>query len=117
MPMTILVTRNVEARVRGFLSSTMLEVAAGVYTSPNMTIAVRERIWAVLEKWRVGERNDGAVMTWPDATAGGGQRVLVLGEPPIELATTASAGMVLARRPLAEVELCSLTAQLEDPPF
>ena len=44
MSMTIVVTRNVEARVRGFLASTMLEIASGVYTAPTLTPAVRDRI-------------------------------------------------------------------------
>ena len=35
--MTVIVTVNVEARYRGFLASAMLEIAPGVYTSPNMT--------------------------------------------------------------------------------
>ena len=35
--MTVVVTINVEARYRGFLASAMLEIAPGVYTSPQMT--------------------------------------------------------------------------------
>ncbi len=115
MAMTIVVTRNAEGRVRGFLASTMLEIAAGVYTSPNMTAAVRDRVWAVLEKWRVGLRDDGAVMTWPDAAAPGGQQISVLGEAPVDLAETP--GIVLARRPLSEDQIRSLTSQIEEPPF
>ena len=115
MPMTIVVTRNVESRVRGFLASTMLEIAAGVYTAPNLTPAVRDRLWAVLEKWAVGTHDDGAVMTWPDAQAPGGQVVRTLGEPPLELHETPS--VVLARRPLSEAELGSLKIVLDEPPF
>jgi CRISPR-associated protein Cas2 len=115
MPMTIAVTRNAEGRVRGFLASTMLEIASGVYTSPNMTPAVRDRVWAVLVKWGVGSRNDGIVMTWPDAASAGGQQIRVLGEAPIDLVETP--GIVLARRPLTEYENRSLTSDLEDPPF
>ena len=37
MPMTVVVTRDVEARYRGFLASVMLEVAPGVYVSPNLS--------------------------------------------------------------------------------
>ena len=113
--MTIVVTRNVESRVRGFLSSTMLEIAAGVYTAPNLTPAVRDRVWEVLEKWHVGTHDDGVVMTWPDAQAAGGQVVRALGEPPLELHETAS--IVLARRPLSDAEICSLKIMLDDPPF
>lgn len=115
MPMTVVVTRNVESRVRGFLASTMLELAGGVYAASNLTPAVRDRIWAVLEKWQVGTRNDGAVMTWPDARSAGGLVVCTLGEPPLELHETPS--VVLTRRALSEVEISSLTRMLDDPPF
>lgn len=115
MPMTIVVTHNVEGRVRGFLASTMLEIASGVFTAPNLTPAVRDRIWAVLEKWEVGTRNDGAVMTWPEAQAPGGQVVRTLGEPPLELHETPS--VVLTRRSLSQAEISSLTIMLSDPPF
>ena len=51
MPMTVVVTRNVAPRYRGFLASVMLEIAPGVYTSPRMSRAVRERVWEVLTGW------------------------------------------------------------------
>ena len=111
MPMTIVVTRNAEGRVRGFLASTMLEIASGVYTAPNWTPAIRERVWAVLVKWGVGERGDSAIMTWPDAQSAGGQAIRVLGETMLELSETSS--LVLARRPLSEAELRSLTSFLD----
>jgi CRISPR-associated protein Cas2 len=114
MTFSVLVTRNVEPRVRGFLGSCMLEIASGVYTCPKMSAAVRDRVWAVLEKWQVGEHQDSAVLTWADATAPGGQLIRSLGEPVIELCETP--GLVLARRNLSEAELRSLTIQLSDPP-
>ena len=43
--MTVVVTRDVESRYRGFLASAMLEVAPGVYVSPDLSNGVRERIW------------------------------------------------------------------------
>ena len=43
MPMAMIVTRNVEARYRGFLASVMLEVAPGVYIAPDLSAAVRTR--------------------------------------------------------------------------
>ena len=115
MPMTLVVTRNVESRVRGFLASAMLEIAGGVYAAPNLTPPVRERIWEVLVKWRVGTREDGAVMLWPDSQKPGGLSIQMLGEPLLELHETAE--VVLTRRPLSESELRSLTTSLEDPPF
>jgi CRISPR-associated protein Cas2 len=80
-----------------------------------MTRAVRERVWAVLEKWQVGSRNDGAIMIWPDPGRPGGQSILVLGEPPIELCETSS--IVLARTELSEAALRSLTIEIDGPPF
>ena len=49
--MTVIVTVNVEGRYRGFLASVMLEIAPGVYTSPEMTSGIRDRIWDVLMRW------------------------------------------------------------------
>lgn len=115
MPMTVVVTRSVEDRVRGFLASCMLEVAPGVYVSPQMSAAVRTRAWTVLEKWRVGSRGDSAVLVWFDSAASGGQAVLTLGAPPLELRETSS--VVLSRRALTEAELRSLTNEIESVPF
>lgn len=95
MSLTVVVTRNVPDRMRGFLASSMLEVGPGVYKSPNLTVAVRERIWEVLESWFVGV--DGSiVMVFEDRQVPGGLSVKVLGVPPIDLVEVD--GMVLARR-------------------
>ena len=51
MAMTVVVTRDVEGRYRGFLGSCMLELAPGVYTAPRMTRGIRERVWRVIEAW------------------------------------------------------------------
>ena len=64
MPMTVVVTRDVPERFRGFLASCMLEIAPGVYTAPDMTRAVRERVWVVLDDWHSTARTGGIVMTW-----------------------------------------------------
>ncbi len=81
MSMTVIVTRDVEDRYRGFLSSVMLEIATGVYTSPRLSKAVRDRIWAVVSDWH-GHLNRGSlVMTWRDPEAPGGQGLRILGEP------------------------------------
>lgn len=115
MPMTVIVTRNAEERVRGFLASCMLELASGVYSSPNMNASVRTRVWAVLEKWGVGQRGDGATMVWQDRGSPGGQGVQSLGEPPLEL--HAAPGIVLTRKPLSEEALRSLTSKVDPVPF
>jgi CRISPR-associated endoribonuclease Cas2 subtype I-E len=59
--MTVVVTRNVPDRYRGFLASCMLELAPGVYTSPHMNQSVRERVWAA----------------WGGVDAAGGNRAAV----------------------------------------
>ena len=66
MSMTVVVTRNVSMRVRGFLASTMLEVVTGVYSAPRISPAVRERIWQVLDGWFVHERDASIVMLWQE---------------------------------------------------
>jgi CRISPR-associated protein Cas2 len=82
MPMTVVVTRDVAPRFRGFLASCMLEIAPGVYTAPRMSKGVRERVWNVLHYW-YGELGGGSVvMTWYDREAAGRQGLAILGDPP-----------------------------------
>lgn len=101
MPMTVVVTRDVSARFRGFLASCMLEVAPGVYTAPRMNPAVRTRVWSVLEEWFAAESCTGSiVLTWSAPELRGGQAVRTLGVPPIELVDVD--GLVLAARRLPE---------------
>ena len=83
--MTVIVTVNVEARYRGFLASAMLEIAPGVYTSPNMTSGIRQRIWEVLRRWYYELGQGAIVMTWRDLSGVGDQQVRTLGEAPKEI--------------------------------
>lgn len=84
--MTVVVTRNVPERYRGYLASCMLEVAPGVYTSPLMSAGVRERVWATCCDWAATLPDDGGVvMAWRNATEPSGQSLLVLGWPRKEL--------------------------------
>ena len=83
--MTVIVTVNVEARYRGFLASAMLEIAPGVYTSPNMTSGIRERIWEALRRWYYELGQGAIVMTWRDLSGVGDQQVRTLGEAPKEI--------------------------------
>lgn len=85
MSMTLVVTRNVSTRVRGFLSSSLLELAPGVYSAPHISPAVRERIWAVLADWFLQENEASVVMVWADNTVPCGQSVLTLGLPPVRV--------------------------------
>lgn len=99
MSMTVVVTRNVSARVRGFLASAMLELAPGVYSAPHISPAVRQRIWAVLSDWFPNERDASVVMIWQEREMPGGQAVQVLGSPPINLVEVD--GLILGRRDTA----------------
>ncbi|BCX82595.1 CRISPR-associated protein Cas2 [Methylomarinovum caldicuralii] len=97
MSMTVVVTRNVSDRVRGFLASSMLELAPGVYSAPKQSPAVRDRIWAVLTEWFRYEEEASVIQIWQDSQVPGGQSVRVLGLPPIDLVMLD--GIVLSRRP------------------
>jgi len=96
MSMTVAVTRNVSARMRGFLASSMLELAPGVYSAPRLSTAVRERIWTVIEDWFVAEQDASVVMVWVDPSVPGGQNVRTLGVPPVQLVELD--GLILTRR-------------------
>jgi len=60
----------------------MLEIAPGIYTSPDMSKGVRERIWTVISGWYETLNRGAIVMTWHDNNATGRQGVLCRGEPP-----------------------------------
>jgi len=83
--MTVVVTRDVADRFRGFVASCMLEIAPGVYTAPGMNPAARDQVWRVLEGWFHEIGGGSIVMTWTDKTAAAGQSVRVLGLPPVEI--------------------------------
>jgi len=94
--MTVVVTRNVSARVRGLLASVMLEVAPGVYSAPRISPAVRDRIWSVLADWFPNEREASIVLLWQEREMPGGQAMRTLGSPPVELIEVD--GLLLTRR-------------------
>lgn len=98
--MTIVVTRNVSNRIRGFLASSMLELAPGVYSGARLSPAVRNRIWSVLVDWFSAETDASIVMVWREPQMPGGQSVLCLGTPPLELVELD--GVVLTKKPTAE---------------
>lgn len=98
MSMTVVVTRNVSDRIRGFLASSMLELGPGVYSAPRLSPAVRERLWNVVAEWFLLEREASMVMVWADPQMPGGQNVRVLGVPPVELVEVD--GLIVTRRPL-----------------
>lgn len=94
--MTVIVTRNVSDRVRGFLASCMLEFAPGVYSSARMSPGVRERVWEVITGWFPYEEEASIVMVHSDPAMPGGQSARFLGVPPVDLVELD--GIVLARR-------------------
>lgn len=103
MPMTVVVTRDVADRFRGFLASCMLEIAPGVYTSPRMSAGVRERVWAVCEEWFDAVGGGTIVMTWRDDAESGGLGLRIMGQPPREIHD--HEGMLLVRHTLAPGDL------------
>jgi CRISPR-associated protein Cas2 len=98
MSLTLIVTRDVEARYRGFLASSMLEVAAGVYVSPRLNKDTRQRIWEVLSNWHRVLRRGSIVMIWHDRTALDLIGMSILGEPPKDIVNVD--GLLLTRLPL-----------------
>lgn len=85
MALTIVVTRDVADRYRGFLASVMLEISAGVYISPRMNAGVRTRTWKVISDWYASEPNGSIVMVWRDPEKTGGVGIETIGTPPKEL--------------------------------
>jgi CRISPR-associated protein Cas2 len=103
MPMVVVITRDVEARYRGFLGSVMLELAPGVYAHPRVSAGVRTRLWEVLADWYGQLRRGSIVMIWADSAANGGLGLASLGEPPKEIVAHDTA--LLVRRTLPETEV------------
>lgn len=96
MSLTTVVTRDVEARYRGFLTSVMLEVAPGVYVAPDLNQGVRDRVWTVLSSWWTALGRGSVVMIWRDKTAVGHLQILTLGEAPKEIVD--ADGILLVKR-------------------
>jgi CRISPR-associated protein Cas2 len=100
MPMTVVVTRDVAARYRGFLASVMPEIAPGVYVAPELAKGVRERIWKVAQDWWATMPGAALVIAWKDTSAPGGLGIQFLGVPPVDLADLD--GILVVRRRKAE---------------
>jgi CRISPR-associated protein Cas2 len=79
--MTVIVTRDVADRYHGFLASIMPEVATGVFTSPDLSRGVRQRVWTVLSDWWATRPGGSILMVWKDDQSPGGLGVASLGEP------------------------------------
>ena len=96
MPLTIIVTRDVEARYRGFLTSVMLEISAGVYVAPDMTAGVRTRVWSVISDWWKTLGRGSLTLVWRDTSAVGHLSIETLGEPPKDIVD--ADGILLVKR-------------------
>ena len=105
--MTVIVTRNVPARFRGFLASVMLEAAPGVYVNPSLSAAVRGRVWGVLTGWFSGVHEASLVLLWTDSGRPCGMGLEVLGEPPREFVDFD--GVVLSRLRECNSEFFTIT--------
>ncbi len=82
MALTMTVTRDVEMRYRGFLTSVMLEISPGVYVSPEMSATVRDRIWQVMTDWWTTLGRGSLTLVWRDPKAVGKLRIESIGDPP-----------------------------------
>ncbi|MCE2522568.1 MAG: type I-E CRISPR-associated endoribonuclease Cas2 [Rhodobacteraceae bacterium] len=83
--MTMVVTRDVENRYRGFLTSVMLEIAPGVYVAPNFSKGIRRRVWNVISSWYSVLGRGAIVMVWRDGTQPGNLAIKTLGEQPKQI--------------------------------
>jgi CRISPR-associated protein Cas2 len=102
MPMTVVVTRDVAARYRGFMASVMPEIAPGVYIAAELSKGVRERIWRVAQDWWGTMPGGAFVMAWKDTSAAGGLAMQFLGVPPVDLADLDGVLVVRRRKPAAK---------------
>lgn len=98
MPMTVVITRDVEDRYRGFLGSVMLELAPGVYAQPRMSAGVRARMLDVLADWHGRLGRGSIVICWAESVVHGGLGLITFGEPPKDIVRHDA--MLLVRREL-----------------
>jgi len=100
MSTTLIATRNVSDRLRGFLASSLLEVGPGIYFGARLSPAVRDRIWSVVEGAWGSETEASVVMVWRDQKLPCEHAVKTLGTPPVSLVE--HDGIILTHRHAAE---------------
>lgn len=81
MSLTVVITRDVEERYRGFLSSVLLEAAPGVYVSRALTTRARDDIWRVVRDWHMHLQRGSVTMLFSDNKEDGGIAVRSAGVP------------------------------------
>lgn len=81
MSLTVVVTRDVEDRYRGFLYSAMLEASAGVYISNQLSPRARDKLWDVMSRWHEQLRRGSIQMIYAEKHSDGGIAIRSLGTP------------------------------------
>ena len=79
----IIVLRNGSDRLRGFLSSSLIEIDSGVYLTNLESPRIRDKLWTVIEDWLEGDGS--AVMVFFDKSVPGRLAVRTVGLPHISL--------------------------------
>lgn len=83
--MTVVITRDVEDRYRGFLLSCMPEVAPGTYAAVGMNQGIRTRMWDVVSGWHEQLQRGSISMIHEDRSSPSGLRIISVGTPAREL--------------------------------
>ena len=81
MSLTVVITRDVEDRYRGLLSSAMLEAAPGVFVSKALSARARDTIWQVVKDWHANLQRGSVTMLYADSQEDGGIAVESVGTP------------------------------------
>ncbi|WP_446831996.1 type I-E CRISPR-associated endoribonuclease Cas2e [Candidatus Foliamicus sp.] len=74
----------------------MLEVAPGIYISPDLSAGVRQRVWSVVSQWYEILGRGAITMIWRDRASSGGVVLRHLGNPPKEIRD--ADGVLLVKR-------------------
>ena len=82
MSLTVVITRDVEDRYRGLLSSAMLEAAPGVYVSRALSARARQALWKIVTGWHAQLGRGSVTLLYADPACDGGIAVMSLGTPP-----------------------------------
>ena len=83
--MTVIISRDVELRYRGFVASVMIEIAPGVYISPSLSSGARLRVWDILRTWHNELSNGSITMIWKDSSQDQGIGLKQIGIPPKDI--------------------------------
>lgn len=81
MSLTVVITRDVEDRYRGFLSSAMLEAAPGVYVAKALSARARDTLWDTIVDWHAQLQRGSVTLLYADSKADGGIALRNVGTP------------------------------------